>query len=224
MQSQDVSAEFLIKFWPWLEANRKRLIGAAVAAGVILLIWYFVATERAQKAVDAGQAYTQLQLNLPPNPAAPQAADAFLNLAGKYSGTLAAARAQLQAAAVLFSAGHYADAQALFQKLLEANSGGALAAAAQFGVAASLEAQNKLDAAATGYRAVTTGYPESTEVLPAKFSLGRVLELQGKLADAASYYTEVAHSQMAGSLGAEAARRLSQIQAKLAAIKPAGKS
>jgi len=224
MQTQDASAELLVKFWPWFEANRQRLIGTAVAVVVILFIWYFVTTQREQKAVDAGQAFTKLQLTLPPNPTAQQVADAYLKMADKYSGTLAAERAQLQAAAVLFGAGRYADAQALFQKFLGANSGSSLAAAARLGVAACLESQNKLDAAATEYRAVTTSYSSSSEALTAKFSLGRVLELQGKLTEATSYYQEVTRAQLAGSLASEAAQRLAQIQAKLPATKPASKS
>jgi predicted negative regulator of RcsB-dependent stress response len=220
METQDASAEFLIKFWPWFEANRKRLIYMAVAVVVILFVWYFITTQSEQKAIDAGQAFTQLQLNLPANPTPQQVADAYLKLAGQYSGTLAAERAQLQAASVLFGAGRYEDAQAQFQKFLGANSGSSLAAAAQLGVAASLEAQNKLDLAATAYRAVTTSYPNSSEALPAKFSLGRVLESQGKLSEASSYYQEVARSPLAGSLASEAAQRA----ARIAPTKPAGKS
>ena len=217
MQTQDTPTEFLIRFWPWFEANRKRLTLTGVAAGVILLGGYFYSTQQAQKAVDAGRAYSQLQLNLPPNPTVQQVADAFLQLAQKYPGTLAGGRAQLQAASVLFSAGRYADAQALFQKFADANAGGTLAATAQFGVAASLEAQNQPDAAATKYRLVMTGDASSTEALPAKFALARVLEAQGKLKEAAGYYAEVMHSPLAGSLAQEAAQRLATIQ-------PAGKS
>ena len=66
MQTQDTPTEFLIKFWPWFEANRIRLTGFAVAVVVILLAGYFYTTEQAQKAVEAGRAYTQLQLNQPP--------------------------------------------------------------------------------------------------------------------------------------------------------------
>jgi predicted negative regulator of RcsB-dependent stress response len=224
METQDASAAFLIKFWPWFEANRKRLIYIAGGVFVVLFVWYFITTQQAQKAVDAGQAYTKMQLNLPPNPTAPQLADAYLKLADQYAGTLAAERAQLQSAAVLFSAGRYEDAQAKFQKFLGANIGSSLAASAKLGVAASLEAQNKLDLAATEYRAVTTSYPNSAEALPAKFSLGRVLEAQGKLSEAGSYYQEVTRSPLAGSLASEAAQRAAQIQGKLAATKPAGKS
>ena len=220
MQTQDAPAEFLIKFWPWFEANRKRLVVTVVAAVVVLVIYYFITTQREQKAVDAGQAYTQLQLNMPPNPTVQQVADAFVQLAQKYSGTVAAERAQLQAAAVLFSAARYPDAQAQFQTFLGANKTSSLAPAAQLGVAACLEAQNKLDDAATAYRAVTKSYPDSSEALPAKFSLGRVLEAQGKLTEATACYQEVTRSPLAGSLVSEAAQRLSQI----AVTKPVVKS
>jgi predicted negative regulator of RcsB-dependent stress response len=223
MQSQDVSAEFLIKFWPWFEANRNRLIGIVLVAGVILLGWYYVTTQRAQKAVDAGQAYTALQLNPPANPTAQQVADEFMQVAGKYSGTVAAQRAQLQAASVLFGDGRYAEAQALFKKILEANHGSPLAAEARMGVAASLEAQNQPGLAETEYRAVETSYPDSSEVLPAKFALARVLESEGKFGEAADYYQQVMRTPLAGSLASEAAQRLQQIQPKLPATKPSVK-
>jgi predicted negative regulator of RcsB-dependent stress response len=223
MQTQDASTEFLIKFWPWFEANRNRLIGIAMVVGVILIGWYFVTTQSEQKAMAAGQAFTQLQLNLPPNSTAQQVSEAFLNIASQYSGTVAAQRAQLQAAAVMFSAGRYADAQALFQNFLSANNGSPLTPAAQLGVAASLESQNKTDDAITAYRVVTTSYPDAAEALPAKFSLGRLLESQGKLSEASSYYQEVEHSPLAGSLASESAQHLSQIQTKLAAAQPAAK-
>ena len=221
MQTQDASAEFLVKFWPWFEANRQRLIATAVAVVVVLFFWYYIDTQKEQKAINAGQAYTQLQLSMAPNPTVQQVADAFLKLASQYAGTIAAERAQLQAASVLFDAGRYTDAQTQFQQFLGANHGSALAAAAQLGVAASLEAQNKLADAATAYRTVTTSYPNSAEALPAKFSLGSIMEAQGKATEALGYYQEVARTPLAGSLASEAAQRLAQIQA---AAKPAAKS
>ncbi len=223
METPDASAEFLIKFWPWFEANRKRLIILAVGAVVVLFLWYLTATQREQRAIAAGQALAQVQLNLPANPTAQQVADAYLKIATQYAGTVAAERAQLEAAAVLFSAGRYDEAQAQFQKL-SANSTSLLAPAARLGAGASLEAAGKPDAAVTEYRAVVTGYPNAAEALPAKYALGRVLEAQGKFSEAANYYQDLTRSQLAGSLGQEAAQRLSQIQGKLAATKPAPKS
>jgi predicted negative regulator of RcsB-dependent stress response len=224
MQTQDAPAELLVKFWPWFEANRKRLILVGVAALVIFFIWFFISSQRQQKELAAGQAYTKLQLSLPPNPTVQQVADAYLKIANDYAGTVAAQRAQLQAAALYFSAGRYADAQALFQKSLASAGGSPLAAGARMGVAACLEAQGKLDAAAAEYHAVATSNPEAVEAIASKFAQGRVLELQGKLNEASAYYQEVTRAPLAGSMAQEAAQRLALIQTKIAATKPAAKS
>ena len=224
MQTQDASTEFLIKFWPWFEANRQRLIATMAVAAVILFVWYFISTQRVQKAVYAGQAYTQLQLTIPPNSTAQQVADAYQKIASQYPGTVAGQRAQLQAAVLLFGAGRYAEAQAIFQQFLGANNGSSLSAAAQLGVGASLEAQNQLEAAVTQYRVVVTSYGDSAEALPAKFALARALETQGKVSEATSYYQDVARSPLAGSLASEAAERLALMQTASAAAKPAVKS
>jgi TolA-binding protein len=224
MQTQDASAEFLIKFWPWLEANRQRLIITSVGVVGVLFIWYFISVQKEQKAINAGQAYTQLQLNAPPNSTLQQVADAYMGIASQYVGTVAAQRAQLQAGTLLFDGGRYSDAQAVFQQFLGANGGSPLASAAQLGVAASLEAQNKLNDAAAAYRLVFTSHPDASEVLPAKFALARTLEAQGKSAEATSYYQEVMRAPLAGSLAQEAAERLAMIQTASAAAKPAVKS
>lgn len=221
METQDASAEFLLKLWPWLEANRKRLIYGAVVAAAALFAWYFIVTQREANALAAGQALAKVQLTLPQNPSAPQVADAYLKIATQYAGTVPAERAQLEAAAVLFSAGRYDDAQAQFQKLAAADSAGPVAPAARLGSATSLEALNKLDAAAAEYRAVVSAYPNAAEALPAKFALARLLEGQGKLQDALSLYQEVMRAPLAGSYGNEAAQHIGALQQKLGTTKPA---
>lgn len=221
MQTQDVSAEIAFKFWPWLEANGKRLIIAAVAVVVAFFVWFFIATQREQKEQAAGQAYTQLMLNPPAGATPQQAVDNYLQLAKKYDGTVAAQRAQLQAASALFNAGRYADAQGQFQSFVTANEGSTLLATARTGIAASLESQGKLDDALAAYRAVSTSYPDSNEALMAKFAVGRILELQGKLAEAVTAYQEVTRLPLAGSLAQEAGQRIALLQVKIGASKPA---
>lgn len=221
METQDASAEFMFKFWPWFEANRNRLIVAAVVLVLAFFVWFFISTQHQQKEVAAGQAYTQFLLNQPPATATQLVADGFLKIATDHPGTLAGQRARLQAAATLFEAGRYAEAQTQFQNFLASEGGSSLAVLAQSGVAASLEAQGKLDDALAAYRKVVTAYPDSTDVILAKFAQGRVLELLGKLSDAVTSYQDVTKSPLAGSLGSEAAQRIAQIQTKLAAAKPA---
>jgi TolA-binding protein len=166
--------------------------------------------------VDAGQALTQL-LVTPPSAANPaQGADALAQLAVNFSGTAAAQRAQLQAAASYFSLGRYADAQAQFQKFVDAYSTGPLLASANLGLAASLEAQGKLDDAAAAYQKVTSNSPGTASALTAECALGRIAEAQGKLTEAQVHYQAAMQvGNMGGSLAQEAAIHYSAIKARL---------
>lgn len=223
MQTQDAPAEIIFKFWPWLEANRKRLIFAGAAVLVLFVIWLFVTSQQKQNLIAAGQAYTQFQLNQPPNPTMKQVADGYLQIATKFSGTTAAQRAQLQAGAILFNGASYADAQKVFENFAATESGSSLMVLARLGIGASLEAQQKLDEALAAYRAAANLSPNSPEAISAKASQARILESQGKLNEALSLYQEVARSPFGGSLASEAGQRVVVIQGKLAAAKPVAK-
>jgi len=223
MQTQDAPAEFLFKLWPWLEANKNRLIGAAAAIIAVAAILFFISSHRAQQEVDAGEALTMLLVSPTANANSEPMAEALEQLAGKYPGTAAGQRAQLQAGAELFNAGRYPDAQAQFQKFLDHDSTSPLAATAELGLAASLEAQNKLDAAAAAYQRVTSVFAGSTSVLPAEFALGRIAEQQNKLTEAVSHYENAAQASLGGTLAQEAAQRVFELKNKIAAAKPTAK-
>src|ERR1700744_3930514 len=139
MQTQDPSADILFKLWPWLEANKTRLIGGAVVIVVLSGVYSFVSWQHQQNEIAAGQALTQLAFTPAANSNPNQLSAAFAQLATKYTGTEAAQRAQLQAAATLFESGNYAEAQAQFQKFLDAMPNGQFAGTAALGVAGSLE-------------------------------------------------------------------------------------
>ena len=224
MDTQDASTEFLIKLWPWLEANKNRLL---IGGGVIVLIglvYSFVSWHHQQSEISAGEALTQLVFTPAPGLNPSQRADQLVQLSANYAGTEAAKRAQLQAAATLFDGGNYPDAQVRFQKFLDTYSG-PLAASAALGVAASLEAQGKLDQAETAYELVTTTYASSPANLQAQYSLGRLNEQQGKLAQAESYYDNAAQAgQAGGTISEEAAGRVYQLKMKLAAAAATQKS
>ncbi|MEI8288508.1 MAG: tetratricopeptide repeat protein [Verrucomicrobiota bacterium] len=173
MQTKDAPAEILIQIWPWLEANKNRLIAVVAALLALWGIYFFVNTRHEQNEIAAGQALTQLLVAPAAGANAGQMADAFAQLAVKYPGTAAGLRAQLQAATAMFSAGRYADAQAQFKKVLAAAPAGALAATAQLGVATSLEAQNKPEAAAA-YQQVVSQFPGSAAAESARQSLSRI--------------------------------------------------
>ncbi len=213
--SQDAPAEIIFKLWPWLEANKTRLIGATVAIVIGVGIYNFIASQREQNEIAAGQALTQL-LMTPPAGVSP--ADALTQLATKYAGTAAAQRAQLQAAASQFGNARYADAQAAFEKFLAGTAAGPLATTAQLGLAASLEAQGKLDLASASYQKVASTAAGNPSALPALCGLGRIAEAQGKLAEAANNYEAAARAgQLGGSLAQEAGIHAAELKAKIAA-------
>ncbi len=217
MDTQDASTEFLIKLWPWLEANKNRLIAGGGAIVLIGLIYSFVSWHHGQNEINAGEALTQILITPATSINASQQADQLAKFGAEYPGTEAAKRAQLQSAATFFEAGSYPEAQAQFQKFLDAYTG-PLAATAALGVAASLEAQGKLDPAATAYQRVTSIYSSSPANLLAQYSLGRLAEEQGKLAEAESYYESAAQpGQAGGTVSEEAAGRAYELKMKLAA-------
>jgi predicted negative regulator of RcsB-dependent stress response len=218
METQDVSTELLVKFWPWFEANKNRLIGGVAIVVLAGLIYSFIVWHRGQNEINAGEAMTQFLfspsiISLTPN----QQADGLVKLADQYSGTETAKRALLQAGSTLFMAGDYPGAQTQFQKLVDTYAG-PLSGIAQLGVATSLDAQGKTDQAQTAYLKVTSSYNGSPADMRAEFALGRMSEQQGKLQEAESYYESAARAgQLGGTLAQEAEGRAYQIKMQLAA-------
>ena len=222
MDTEDVSTEVLFKLWPWLEANKNRLIGGLAAVVLVALVYSYLTWQHGQNEIACGEAFTQLLFTRTADDSPGQEADAYLALAGKYPGTQAAQRAELQAAAVLFEADKYPEAQAAFQKFADHHSG-SLAATADLGLGASLEAQGKTDEAAAAYLRISSSHANPGAFLQAQFSLGRIAEQKGQLAEAGNYYQNVAQlGRAGGTLSEEAQGRAYQIKQKLSsAQKPA---
>jgi TolA-binding protein len=220
MQLHDAPATYLFKLWPWFEANRIRIIWGGgvivVAAGLIS----FYSWQRDQKEIAAGKALTQMITSIPHNATVSQQADLYLKINADYQGTSAGQRALLQGAAMLFAAGRYADAQAQFQKFLDAYPGSFFAAQAALGVATGLDAQGKIDLAAAGYQRIINSYSDAVAVDSARFALAQINERQGKLAEAANLYEAIVHYNPNGSLGSEAGLRLMELKIKLQSASP----
>ena len=216
MQAQDTTTLFFLKLWPWVETNKNRLIAGAVIAVLVIFTIWFVACQREAKAVVAGEALTQTAMA-----ASGPTADAYLKVAEQYSGTIAGQRAQLQAASAFFAAGKFTDAQAQFQKYLDAHPDGEFAGQAQLGVASSLDAQGKADLAVGAYQKVVSNVSDAAVVSAAKFGQARIEETQGRINDALVLYQDVARAEPSSSLGSEAAMRLMELRSKLPAAAPA---
>jgi tetratricopeptide (TPR) repeat protein len=84
----------------------------------------------------------------------------------------------------LFTQGKYSDAQAYFQKYLEAHPDDEFSGLAALGLAKSLEAQGKLSDAAGAFQHVIQDFPDAQAVVNAKFSLAQIYLQQQKYGDA----------------------------------------
>ncbi len=222
MDTEDVSTEVLFKLWPWLEANKNRLIGGVVVVALAALVYSYILWQHGQNEIACGEAFTQLLFTPNSGDSPGQEADAYLAVADKYPGTQAAQRAELQAAAVLFESGKYPEAQASFQKFAD-NHAGPMSAFADLGLGASLEAQGKTDLAAAAYLRISSSPANHGSYLQAQYSLGRIAEQNGRLADAENYYQDVAQlGRAGGTIAEEAQSRAYQIKQKLSSTqKPA---
>ena len=215
MQPQETTTAYFLKLWPWIEANKNRLIFGAVIAVIAGFLIAFHLWRQNQKELAAGQALTEAVVSTPPNANASQLAGSYSKIATDFPGTRAGERAAAQSAAVLFEAGRYTEALAEFQQFLRAHPDSVFSPQAALGVAASLDAQGKTDLAASAYQRVISRFPDPNAVSAAKFALAQIGERQGKLAAAENLYEEVARSNPNGSLGSEAAMRAMELKTKL---------
>jgi len=176
----------------WFELNKKKV---GIVAGILVVVGFAIGTIRYLKQQKEEKASAELltlkptltlQTNVPP----PQAS-AFMKVAEEYSGTSAAERARIFAATTLFDDGKYADAEREFTAFIDKYPESPWAAEAAYGIAASREAQNKLDQAQSSYQSVVTSYPSSWVVDQAKLSQARVYELRKQPEQALRIYNEL---------------------------------
>ena len=220
MELHDAPATYLFKLWPWFEANRIRIIWGSAVIAVVAVLISFYSWQRDQKEITAGKALTRMMSSIPRNTTPGQEADLYLKITADYQGTSAGQRALLQGAEMLFAAGRYPDAQAQFQKFLDAHPGSFFAAQAALGVATSLDAQGKTDLAAGGYQRIINSYPDAVAVDSARFALAQINERQGKLVEAINLYRAIVKYNPNSSMGSEAGLRLMELKTKLQSASP----
>src|SRR5690606_1229230 len=115
----------------------------------------------------------------------------LLRVAQEYSGTSAAERARLLAAATYFTEGSYAEAEKEFSQFVRENPESPWVASAAYGTGAAQEAQNKLNEAQASYQNAAAAYANSAIADDAKLALARIYELQDKPDQALRLYNEL---------------------------------
>jgi predicted negative regulator of RcsB-dependent stress response len=214
MQTQDLTAsDYLFKLWPWIEANLKRIAYVAGAVAILVFAFSYYSYSQKQKEITAGQALSQVIVMS----GGSQQADAYLKIAADYPGTVAGQRALLEGAAALFTTGKFPEAQAQFQKFLDAYPDNFFTPQASLGVAASLEAQGKTDLAISAYQRAAGQGASMSVTAGAKFAIARIYDAQGKAAEAAKLYEEVARANPNSSMGNEAGIRAMELKTKMPA-------
>ena len=211
MQTQELTAsDYLFKWWPWIEANLKRIAYVVGAVALLVVIVSYYNYSQKQKEVTAGQALSAVIAS----GSASQTPDPYLKVAADYSGTVAGQRALLEGASILFTAGKFPEAQAQFQKFLDSYPDNYFTPQATLGVAASLDAQGKMDQAIGAYQKAAGQTSSISVAASAKFAIARIYEAQGRTADAARLYEEIARSYPNSSLSNEAGLRAMELKMK----------
>jgi predicted negative regulator of RcsB-dependent stress response len=202
MDSAQTEAPSMIKLMAWVEVNKRRLVVAVGVAVVVIALAVVVVHYQLEKEVRASEALSDvrasLNLNVAPPPGLPEA---YLKVAAEHAGTKAAERALALAGAAFYLEGQYAEAQKQFERLPREYPDSPWAPQAAVGVAACLDAQQKIPEAINKYEEVRKRYasdPISDEV---KLSLGRLYDKQGKGEEAYKLYEDVMKSGMAMQSG-----------------------
>lgn len=222
MDSEIARSASFYKAWAWVENNKNQVLTGAVVALVVGVIIWFILWQRQQKQVSAGQALSAV-VAAQMTAATPRSAsaDTYLKVATEHSGSQAAARATVLAAASLFDDGKYAEALTLFQKFNREYPGSPLMGQALLGIAAAYDAQGKTDEALTAYKNIVEKHSTENVVPQAKFALARIYEAQKKADLARPLYEDIWRADRFGSLGSEAGMRLEELPKPAPILTPA---
>lgn len=212
MTQKEQESAWLYEVWAWLEVNRKRVIVGAVGALVVVVIGYVLFWKRGQTELNADDALLSLRPTAAASGAKPAASpEDFLKVAAEHASTAAAERALLLAAGRFYDEGKYAEAQAQYEKALGHDASGLLAPLAALGVATSLDAQDKVDAAMAAYQAVVSKYPDSPAAADAKMAMAFLHESRNEPEQALKLYDEVAANRAAGRTAMEASTKREEL-------------
>ena len=203
MESHDATAT-LMKLWPWIEANRNKIVFGTIIVLLAVVVYSFVSWRHEQNQVAAGDALTQILIGGPAGGDAARLASSYLGVAEDYSGTSAGTRALLQGAAAQFVQGKYSDARDDFQRYLDAHPDDEFSGMAALGVAKCLEAEGKISDAMGAYQHVVNDFADPESVNRARFSMARLDMQQGRDTDALQLFQQVFQADPSGEIGGEA--------------------
>jgi predicted negative regulator of RcsB-dependent stress response len=222
MDSETHKTETLYSFLAWLEKNKKQALIGAVAVLVVIGVIATVVWYGEQKEFAASEALAKIHPQVAPGePIPPDLLAKLQKVAEEFRGTTAAARADLVRGGVLYSGGRYPEAQAVFEKFLRDHPESRWSPEADFGIAASLDAQNKFKEAIARYDRFTKKFGNDPNVDLARLNLAGLYEAANQPQDALQEYDKVINSMVPSALPREAHLRKEKLVAKYPSlIKP----
>jgi TolA-binding protein len=196
----------------WLDENRGKVIRYGIILVIAGVLVAFFIWQTKQKEILASQAVSEALdpmriMGLDESGEAP-AAQTFLDLATKFSGTPAGARALLFGAGALFEDGKYSEAQARFDEFMRDYAESPMRVQAQLGLASCLEAQGRAEEAGNQYQAVIDRNPGSYVLPQAKFELALLQQSQGNTEEAYKLFQELVRPETGGAYAGSARMRI----------------
>jgi predicted negative regulator of RcsB-dependent stress response len=206
----------------WFETNKKHVAIGAVAVVIVGLVVGFWLWQTSQQSVEAEEALSLVRMPFSPLEAPqPGTADALVKIARDYSDTPAAAKALLRAGTVFFGEGNYTKAREQFDAYLRSPSETPWVPQAVFGVAASLDAENKVPEAIAKYKDFIERYSGDAATDQARLNLARLYEGTGQGQQALEVLSKMMGPQSGGSpSAAEAQERIKGLIAKFPSLMP----
>lgn len=204
---QDEFVNRILAAWAYVEENYVRVLAAGAGVVILILIGVFVMHQMDTQAREAVEAEGRVRVLLLQG----QIDDAILDaerVAEAYSGDAAAGRALQLAGGLYFETGRFAEAQAAFERYLQAfDTAGPTRYSAWSGIAAAMEEQGDLAGAAAKYLAFADEFVDSPFAPNALMEAARCYRLSGDTVQARTLLQRIldryARSPVAQSAGEE---------------------
>lgn len=213
----------LTLFVEWLLTNRLQVgiaIVIALAVGMILYQKKVAAVEKEETAAEDLLAAIYPEFEVDTVDPTKVVSERLHQVAQDYPGTKAANNAVFLEASALYEEGKFTEAKVAFSSYLKLAGAGPLAAAAQFGLAASEESVGEKDKAEASYKVVIARYESATEAMQARVALAKILLSKSSpdVARAKDLLLAASQESQAGRIpgfwGREAERLLAPLQVK----------
>lgn len=221
MESATPPSAGIYDFLGWIETNKKRLAMVAVAAVVAGTVIGLLAWRNSQREIEAELALSNIKVTFVPGEVVTSStAEELAKIAEEYPKTGAGTKALLRSATAYFDAGNFAKAGEQFDRFLRTYPETQYVPQAVFGVAASLDAQNKVNEAITKYNDYLRAYASDPGVERARLSLARLHEQNNQPSLALELLTKSTNPQAGSTASPEVQEKIRELFAKYPSLVP----